>query len=367
MAGPAWARTPVTERLGIDWPIIQAPMAGGPTTPELVAAVSNAGGLGMLSTGYLGPEQVREAIRRVRALTARPFGANLLVPEAVAIAEPELARAFARLAPFKAELGLAAGAAALPAPEPFAAQAAVLIEEGVPVVSFTFAMLPGDLLAALKARGTVVVGTATTVAEAVALEQAGVDLIVGQGSEAGGHRGTFLGSFDDALIGTMALIPQLADAVAVPVVAAGGIMDGRGLAAALALGAGAAQMGTAFLLSDESGANAPYRAALAQTTDESTCITRAFSGKPVRAIGNRFIRELAGHPVPAYPIQHALTRELRAAAVQQGETGLMGMWAGQGSRLARSGPASALMAAWLAQADAVLARLGSLDSISPIG
>ncbi|MDB5097402.1 MAG: nitronate monooxygenase [Cyanobacteria bacterium RYN_339] len=344
-----WNETPLTQRLGLRWPIIQAPMAGGPSTPELAAAVSAAGGLGMLAAAYQTPEQVRAAIRRVRALTDAPFGVNLLLADPVAVDAADLFEAQHRLEPFRAELGLPTAEPG--PPEAFEEVVQVIQEERVPVVTYAFGILARDF------PGAVVMGTATTVAEAVALEAAGVDFIVAQGAEAGGHRGTFLGPFEAALTGTLGLVPQLVDAVRTPVIAAGGIMDGRGIAAALALGAVGAQLGTAFLLANEAGTSAPHRAAMSQVTDEATVVTSVFSGKPVRAIENRFVRAMHRAPILPYPLQNALTRDIRKAATARGLTDLMGMWSGQAGRLAREGPAGELVARWAAEVEAVLARL----------
>lgn len=228
-------------------PIIQAPMAGGATTPELVAAVSNAGGLGSLAGVMLPPERLREEIRKIRTLTDRPFNVNLFVLKPVAVAQAELEAAMERLQPIRAELGLPPGKAPAKFSENFEAQLEVLLEEKPPVVSFHFDLLPAFQVERLHQAGCKVIGTATNVAEALAWQEAGADYISAQGAEAGGHRGTFIGPFEHAMTGTLALLPQVVAAVKIPVLAAGGIMDGRGIAAALLLGASAVQMGTAFL------------------------------------------------------------------------------------------------------------------------
>ena len=218
-------------------------------------------------------------------------------------------------------------------------------------------MLPAAAIAAIKARGPFLLGTATTVEEAVALERAGVDAVVTQGSEAGGHRGTFATDFEAAMVGTIALVPQVVDAVRVPVVASGGLMDGRGLAAALVLGAAAAQLGTAFLTCDEAGVPAAYKDAILTAREDATRLTRAFSGRPARGIVNRFMTEVdrAGGGLP-FPWQNALTRPLRSAAAQANRAEFLSLWAGQGVRLARRQKAAELVARVAAEAEAALRR-----------
>jgi nitronate monooxygenase len=235
--------------------------------------------------------------------------------------------------------------------------AIALLEEQVPIVSFTFGIPVASLLARIKAGGIAVIGTATTVREGLQWAAAGCDLLVAQGSEAGGHRGTFAGPFEAALIGTMALVPQMADQVRVPILAAGGIMDGRGLAAALALGAVGAQLGTAFLTCAECGITAAYKDAILASDEESTTLTSAFTGKLARGIRNRFMEEMGsqGGTVPGYPIQHFLTQSLRREAARQDRTDLMALWAGQGTRLSRPTEAGRLVRVIAAQALAVLA------------
>ncbi|HEX9052225.1 MAG TPA: nitronate monooxygenase, partial [Anaeromyxobacter sp.] len=338
-----WPRI-LADRIGIEYPVFQAPMAGGPSTPELVAAVSNAGGLGSMGAAYVPADALRQAIRATRALTSRPFCVNVFAPEASPSPSPDdVARAQAALAPFRTEVGLAA--AALPAAgQPFRDQLRVALEERVPVFSFTFGALAPEDVAALARNGALVMGTATTVREARALEATGVHAVVAQGAEAGGHRGTFLGPVEGGLAGTLALVPQLVDAVRVPVVAAGGIMDGRGIAAALALGAAGAALGTAFLACPESGASRPYKEAiLARRDADETTLTRAFSGRWARGLRNRFTEALASAPVLPYPFQNALTADLRREAAKAGKTDLLSLWAGQGVPLARARPAGELL------------------------
>jgi nitronate monooxygenase len=344
-------------------------MAGGADTPALVAAVSEAGGLGSIGAAYLTPEQIAASCAAIRAKTQRPFGINLFVPLSDPVAD-DMRAAVAQVAPFFEELGL-------PAPEPpshptwnFEAQVAVALGCGASVVSFTFGLFPPAARDAVKARGLTLVGTATTVNEAIALERAGVDAIVTQGSEAGAHRGTDAsgldpGPFDAAMIGTLALVPQVVDAVRVPVIAAGGIMDGRGIAAVLALGAGAAQLGTAFLTCDEAGISEAYKRAIFDAREDDTRVTRAFTGRPARGIVNRFMNEVEAAAVRdalvvlPFPLQHTLTRPLRVAAAKAGRPEFLSLWAGQGLRLARRGSAAALMAALVEETDVAIRRLQS--------
>jgi nitronate monooxygenase len=349
------------ERLGVAHPIVQAPMAGGPSTPELVAAVSNAGALGSLGAAYLTGPAIREAVAAIRRLSDRPFAINLFVPEREA---PDLSRipaAQARLAPYRAELGLPTPPLPTPLTIPYAEQLDAVLEARPALFSVIFGIPDEGSIRAFRARGTLVAGTATTVAEARLLEQAGVDAVIAQGSEAGGHRGTFAAPFEDAMIGTTALVPQVADAVRLPVLAAGGIMDGRGIAAALALGASAAILGTAFLACAEAGTDASYRRALAESSAGDTAVTRAFSGKPARGLRNRFMEEVGPHAadIAPFPVQNALTRDIRAVAARLGRGDLLSRWAGQGAPMARAMPAGELVATLvreLAEARAQLSR-----------
>jgi nitronate monooxygenase len=359
MAHDGGWQTDATERLGIRLPVVQAPMGGGPSTPALVAAVSEAGGLGSLAGGYLSPERLRADIAAVREATSKPFAVNLFVPTPVEPTGEDVETALAALERYRLEVGLPARPATATGPwaEDFDAQVAVVVEERVPVTSFTFGLLPADVVDALHDAGSLLVGTATTVEEAVAVAASGVDLVCAQGSEAGAHRGTFLGAAEQALIGTLALVPQVCDAVDVPVLAAGGIMDGRGVAAAIGLGAGAAVLGTAFLRTPEAGTSATYRRALAAATETSTSVTTAVTGRMARGIENRLMRDLRDVPVPPYPVMHTLTAELRRRAAERDEPDLMSLWCGQGIRLATELPAADLVRRLADDAAATVARL----------
>lgn len=314
-------------------------MAGGATTPEFVAAVSEAGALGFIGAAYLSPDLITAVGRAVRALTSRPFGINLFAPVRPAPLPSDIQPALAALAEYHVELRLPAPALPERVIHDFDRQLEAAIDSGASVFSFTFGLLSDDAMRALRSRGLFVLGTATTVDEAVALERAGVDAIIAQGSEAGAHRGTFGASgFDAAMIGTMALVPQIVDAVRIPVVASGGIMDGRGIAAAFALGADAVQMGTAFLTVEESGIPPAYKTAILEARETDTRVTRAFSGRAARGIANRFMDEVEARGAAAnlgYPAQNALTRPLRTEAAKQNRAEFLSLWAGQGLRLAR--------------------------------
>jgi nitronate monooxygenase len=352
-----WPRA-LADRLGIEHPILLAPMAGGPSTPELAAAVSNAGGLGSLAGGYLAPEAIRDAIRRTRALTARPFAVNLFAPvprESPSAAEVERARR--AVAPFRAEVGLPDAGPPGPLPS-FEEELRVVIDERVAAFSFTFGALSSEDVAALTRSGAVVLGTATTVREARALEAAGCHGVVAQGGEAGGHRGTFLGPLERGLAGTLALVPQIVDAVKLPVVAAGGIMDGRGVAAAFALGAQGVSLGTAFLPCPESGASRAYKEALlSHADDDPTTLTRAFSGRLARGLRNRFTEEMASAPLLPFPLQNSLTQDLRREAAKAGKADLLSLWAGQAAPLARARGAGDLVRDLVRETEEAVARL----------
>ncbi|MES2535556.1 MAG: nitronate monooxygenase [Pseudomonadota bacterium] len=330
------------------YPIIQAPMAGGATTPELVAAVSNAGAIGSLAAPLLAPQAILEQAGKIRALTSQPFAINLFVQQTPQPAAEIIAHGAQLLEPVWDALGWTA----LPVPvkwcEDFDAQFDALIAAKPALASFTFGILTGEQVGRLHAAGILVVGTATNVAEALAWEQVGADVVCAQGIEAGGHRGTFIGQQEDGL-GLMALVPQIADAIRLPVVAAGGIMDGRGIAAALQLGAVAVQIGTAFLPCPESGIHPAYKKRLlaAHEAPEKalTRLTRAFSGRYARGLVNRFIETMQAveRQVPPYPIQNALTGSIRAHAAKTDDTEHMSLWAGQGVGLIRAMPAAQLI------------------------
>lgn len=356
----------LVRRLGIEHPIIQAPMAGGATTVDLVAAVCRAGALGFLGCAYSSPDVIRETAAAVRARTARPFGLNLFAPQAVPETSGDAGRMVEILTGIHAELGIEPPSVWVPSDLAFADQLLAVLETEAAVFSFTFGLLPSGAVEEVKARGLFVIGTATTVDEAIALEAAGVDAIVAQGSEAGAHRGTFGPSFEAAMIGTMALVPQVVDAVSVPVIASGGIMDGRGIAAALALGAEAAQLGTAFLTCDEAGIPAAYKQAILNAREDQTRVTRAFSGRSARGIVNRLMTDIdrEAEAILPFPLQNALTRPARTAAATQERSEYLSLWAGQGVRLSRRLPAEQLVTEIAKETASALDRASSLGGLT---
>ena len=351
--------TPLTSQIGVSLPIVQGPMNGG-STPDMVAAVSNAGGLGSLAAAGLAPVAIHAQVASIRAQTSKPFNINLFVLDPPAPTGDELERAIALLQPVRAELGLAPAQPLAQYCEDFRQQLDAVVELKVPLASFTFGLLDAPSVERLHQAGSLVIGTATNVSEARAWEANGADIICAQGAEAGGHRGTFLGHPDDSMIGTLALVPQIVDAVSLPVIAAGGIMDGRGIAAALMLGAQAAQLGTAFLSCAESPIHPAWEEKIRQATDTSTRTSRAFTGRPARGIVNEYMRRMARYEqqCPAYPVQNALTTEIRKAAGAANRPDFISLWAGQAaglSRLRAEGiPAAALVRLLAAETGALL-------------
>ena len=355
-----WPKTKLIDLLKITHPIIQGPMAGA-STPELVAAVSNAGGLGSYGGAATPPANLRSIIRQIRELTDRPFGVNLFAP-AVEVYQltPEQQTPVSELfTKWHNELNAGPVPEPIPILGPFGDQFAVLLEEKVPVFSFHFGPAPIEAIREIHEIGSIVLATATTVREAKALVEAGVDVIIAQGFEAGGHRGTFAVPYEHGLIGTAALVPQIADAVSVPVVAAGGIMDARGIVAAFALEASGVQMGTAFLTSSENNIPEVYRQAVLQSKDEDTVITEVFSGKPARAIRNRFIREMENNrdKILPFPAQMAIGRVLYQASAQQSNPDFVSMWAGQGAALAEALSAGELIEKMVQEFQSITASL----------
>jgi nitronate monooxygenase len=361
MHGASLPTTAAVRLLGIRHPIVQAPMAGGWTTPELVAAVSNAGGLGSLAAARLSTSQLDAALARLRSLTARPVAVNFL------LARPDPPPHDGGAGPVWAVLDRLRAAHGLPPrsaplvlpPSALEEQLELVLASGVRIVTFAMGS-PGPLVERVHAAGALAVATATTVAEAELLAAEGVDAVVAQGAEAGGHRSTFRVDADGGvpLVGTMALVPAVVDAVRCPVLASGGIMDARGVVAALALGAGAAQMGTRFLLAHESGAFPDYRRALVAARETDTEVTRTLSGRPARALRNRVVEAMAESGVPplGWPYQAIAASDLYEAAAARDDAGLAPLLAGQGLRLARATQAAGEIVDELVREGGVLLR-----------
>lgn len=320
-------------------PVVAAPMAGGPSTPELVAAVSGAGGLGMLATGYVSTAAVAAEIAAVRARTAAPFGVNVFLPGPAP--DPEAVAAYARrLGPEAARRGVALGEP-VGGDDEWAAKVDLLVAERVPVVSFAFGLPGPETVGALHEAGAAVLVTVTTPDEAVAAAGAGADALVVQGVEAGAHRGGPADVDGVGELGLLALLRLVARVTPLPLVAAGGIADGAGVAAVLAAGATLAQLGTAFLRCPEAGTGALHRAALAAPGD--TTLTRAFTGRRARALVTPFVTEHSAAAPAAYPQVHQLTAPLRAAARAAGDPAGTNLWAGQAHELALDLPAAELV------------------------
>jgi nitronate monooxygenase len=328
---------------GIEFPIVQAPMASVQDS-ALAAAVSNAGALGSLPCALLDGSGIERELAALSRSTRRPYGVNFFCHQLPSIDAAREAAWRATLAPYYDEYGIdAASISTGPGRLPFTAQAATLVEAFKPaVVSFVFGLPSEDLVARVRAAGAKVVATATTVDEARWLDARGVDAIVAQGLEAGGHRGIFLNDDVSTQVGTMALVPQVVRAVSVPVIAAGGIVDARGVEAARALGAAGAQVGTAYLLTPEATTSAIHRAAISSDAGAHTVVTNLFTGRPARGIVNRLIRELGpiSSQVPAFPLATAALVPLRAAAERTGSGDFSPMWAGQNVSGCREVPAA---------------------------
>lgn len=335
----------------LKFPIVQGPMAGGACTPELVAAVSNAGGLGSFPASLLQPQVIRDQVARIRELSDQPFQINLFVLDPPFPSEAEVDEAVKLLQPIWQSLGWTE----LPRPatwcEDFSAQFDTLLALRPAAASFTFGILDPRQVERLHDAGIVVIGTVTTVDEALAWETVGADAVVASGIEAGGHRGTFLGAQEEATLPAKVLWKEVAAAVKIPVIAAGAIMTGVDIAEALSLGAQAVQMGSAFLVCDESGIHPAYREALISAGEKPTRLTRAFSGRYARGLENRFMREMESveKRFPAYPVQNALTSSIRAAAAEQGDPGLMSLWAGTDIGRARPMAVAKLMQTLVAE------------------
>lgn len=331
------------EQLGIKFPLIQAGMAGGATTVELVANVSEAGALGTLGAAYMKPEDIRKSIRKIKEETNKPFAVNLFCTS-MRDDFTNLKEVDSILQVFRGKLGIIQTEEELRTVDTFEEQFQVLLEEEVPIISTAFGLLSPEKVEKLKSHHIKIISMVTTVKEAILAEENGVDSIVAQGSDAGGHRSTF--NIEEhpngANIGTFSLIPQVVDSVNIPVIAAGGIMDGRGMLAAMVLGAQGIQMGTQFLTCKESGIHPAYKNALHTSTEESTVITKSFSGRPARGIKNEYITEFENSgvsPLP-FPSQNTITSAIRKAAAEQNNPDFMSLWSGQATRLLKNDQAA---------------------------
>jgi nitronate monooxygenase len=359
---PNWPDTQIVDLFKIEQPILLAPMAG-PSTPELAIAVSEAGGLGSFGSALSTPEQLRTVLGVMRQRTRKPLNLNFFTHQPP---EPDAAREAkwkGRLAPYYAELGLDPMA---PTPRsdraPFTAETCAIVEEFKPeVVSFHFGLPHPQLVQRVKAAGAKVIASATTAREALWLEQHGCDAIIAQGYEAGGHRGMFLTDNLAAQAGTLALVPQVVDSVSVPVIAAGGIADGRGIAAAFALGASAVQIGTAYLFCPEANVPPLNRQALAAARDDDTALTNLFTGRPARSVINRLMRELGpvSPDAPAFPLAGGALLPLKAAAEAKSSSDFTSLWSGQAAALGRALPAAELTHKLVREA---LSRLQALST-----
>jgi nitronate monooxygenase len=340
-----WPNTKITELLAITLPLIQAPMAGGATTSSLVASVSNAGGLGSLGAGYLSANDLKAAIKQIKQLTSKPFSVNLFIPEKPEATDLQIKRARDAVQASCQALHFEVALIKPPFAPLFEEQMHVILEEKVPIFTFAFGVLSDYWIKICKRNRIKLIGTATTLEEAKLLENSGIDAIAAQGSEAGGHRGTFIGQAENALIDTVTLVQQLAAQINIPLIAAGGIMRASEIIGTLKLGASGVQMGTAFLCCPESGIHPSYKKLLFDGLNQNTALTRAFSGKLARGIPNQFMSNMLAHQkdILDYPIQNTLTSSMRKEARQQNNTDFMSMWAGQSNYRCQDLPAAVLI------------------------
>lgn len=323
----------VVEKLKIQFPIIQSPMAGV-STPPLIAAAANAGVLASLAAGYMSPLKIKDEIAAIRKLTDKHFAVNLFIPEKHFASKLQIEAARKLIKEVASHLQMDFPDLHEPYAPNFEEQLEVLLDEQISIFSFTFGIPDAKILERVRKHNIVTIGTATNLVEAQLLEQHGIDFIVAQGKEAGGHRGTFLTSVDEGLIPLLDLIPHLITRVKTPIIAAGGIMTANDIATVMHAGAHAAQMGTAFLCCTEAATHPAYKNILLDSNDDLTVLTRAFSGKTARGIKNKFIEVMQKHEnlILDYPIQNALTLPMRKVAQEKNNTDFMSMWAGCGMR-----------------------------------
>lgn len=340
----------ITEQLNITYPIIQAPMAGGITTTSLIIEVAKAGGLGMIGAGYLTPEQTKKQIAEIKQLIEKPFGINLFTPQSFVVHTQDINQAMTLLDPICKQLKLDnLTAPSIPTYEEilenFQQQIEIVIAEKVPICSFTFGIPSKEIIEQLKEANILLIGTATTLEEAKLVEEAGFDMVVLQGQEAGGHRGSFTANAPKAGIDLNEFIRQTNQTINIPIIASGGIMDKYGIETVLELGADAVQMGTAFLTCDESGAHPMYKSAIIQANKTDLQLTCAFSGKWAQGIQNDFMQymEKYEHLLPPFPVQNALTQSIRKQAALLNNTAYMSLWSGHNPQLAKQQSVKALM------------------------
>ncbi len=353
-----WNQTKITELLGIRYPIFLGPMGGGFSTPELAAAVSGAGGLGSLGAYTLKPEEILEAAKSIEMKTDKPYNINLWVSDVDArltdYQNEDMEKVNAIFKPYFDELGIEMPVLDCNIPSKFEKQVEALFEIRPAVFSFIFGIPSTEILREAQRLGIVTVGAATTLDEALALEEAKVDAIVAAGFEAGGHKPSFLRSAEDSFTGTFTLVQQLKRKIKIPVIAAGGIVDGKGIAASFILGADAVQLGTAFLVTDESNASPLHKAALLSEEVKSTVLSKSLTGRMGRMIGNRISEEVPNHiPVLPFPLQTRLMGPLREAAISQGKTDMLNFWSGQNPVKLKYTKADELMRVLIRETDQV--------------
>lgn len=347
------------ERIGIDEPIVLAPMGGGPSTPELVAAVAEAGGLGSIAAGYLSPDALVAHLERTRRLTRGSLAVNIFVPPDRPLKTELSAKAAKTLTAITTRLSAPAPVATLPDPTTFEDQVAVAAASDATVVSFTFGIPSESVLARLHAAGKIVAATANTFDEAAQVAEAGCDAVILQGFEAGAHRGG-ISERGDRHVGLIALLEQARGRLDVDVIASGGVTSGAGVAACLALGAVAVQIGTAFLVTDESGATAEWKKAVLTCTDADTVVTAALTGRGARAVRNELVDQMTelGEDLPDYPVLNSFTSALRQRAKELGDPEYQSLWTGQAGSAARTGAAADTFERLVAELDAAIGAFG---------
>ncbi len=353
-----WHNTKVTEILGIEYPILQGPFGGRLSSVELVAAVSNAGGLGGYGAYTLTPQEIIDIDQQIKAATGKPYNINLWVSDSDAIngtvSDAVYEQAVQQFRPYFEELSVPLPQKPAPFNARFESQVQVLLDIRPKVFSFVFGIPSADILEQCRAQGIITAGAATTLDEAIALENAGVDLIIASGFEAGGHRPSFLTSAETSMTGTFVLLQLIREKVKIPVIAAGGIADGKGIAAAMMLGASAAQVGTAFLACDESNASPAHRQMLFSDAAKYSTLSRAYTGRLGRGISNRITKETSGgelHFLP-FPLQTTFISSLRAAAVEQQKWDMVYFWGGQIAPIIKHRKTSALMQSLIEETNA---------------